>query len=243
MVTPPPRHRVKAPADNNIKTVKIAAVDYRQPKKNGHGFVLFLGSYRKSRTSYLDSITNNLKREPIDLIKQTVQINSESYTRLYAGPFASREQALLARKALFASQKINSSVSYLQPGASRFSLIEQVARTEQVDKKALFTKRTVYRKKVSPPKLKEYVVRVGSYQNKGVNSSGNLLRKINGLGKVGFQKGIEVNGKVFWRVYSGPYNSLQQAAQARQALHDNFSLPNMILMEKNPGSKWVRLDV
>ncbi|MBF0194447.1 MAG: SPOR domain-containing protein [Magnetococcales bacterium] len=199
------------------------------------GFVLFLGSYRQSKAEYLDSITDNLKQEPFDLIKQTVEINEASYTRLYAGPFASRKAADLAKKALFASKKIDSSITYLQPGVTQYS------RIEKSGSKSKYVKKSTRNSFAKSKKLDKYAIRVGSFQNVGIDSSGNLLRKIAALGGVGFQQGVKVKGKTYWRVYSGPFANLQQVNKAKDTLEKNLSLPNMAVMSKNSANRWVRV--
>ncbi len=236
MATPAPRQKVKTRIAPVVKNVKRTALSTPANVKDMQGFVLFLGSYRQSRASYLDTIIANLQKEPVDLIKQTVEINSALYTRLYAGPFADRNAAVAAKQALFDSLKITSSMTYLQPGASQFSRIERIARKVHTAGNA------AAKRDYSAANQKKYVVRVGSYQNRGVNSSGNLLRRINALGEAGFQKSIAVDGKMFWRVYSGPYTSLVQAARARKNLRDKLSLSDAILMEADADSKWTRID-
>ncbi|MBF0444408.1 MAG: SPOR domain-containing protein [Magnetococcales bacterium] len=236
IATPAPILKIKI---NSIKKRKIVNNGANKPlqvkAKSPKGFVLFLGSYRQSKAEYLQNITDNLQQEPFDLIKQTVQINSASYTRLYAGPFADRDAANVAQKALFASKKINSSVTYLQPGVTKYS------RVERSDKKFNSANNSTRNIPARPQVGEKYVIRVGSYQNLGVDSSGNLLRKIASLGGFGFQQGINVKGKTFWRVYSGPFANLQQANQAKEALEEKLSLPNMSVMSKNGGDKWVRI--
>ncbi|MBF0379616.1 MAG: SPOR domain-containing protein [Magnetococcales bacterium] len=230
MATPAPMFKAKG------RLVKNNPKQHLQAKTSSpKGFVLFLGSYRQSKAEYLQNITNNLQNEPFDLIKQTVNINNALYTRLYAGPFANRDSALKAKQALFEAQKIDSSVTYLQPGVTKYSRIE---RSDEKHKSAI---KRDYKKVTMSQVGKKYVVRVGSFQNVGVDSSGNLLRKIVSLGGVGFQQNIKVKGKSFWRVYSGPFADIKQANRAKEALKAKLNLPNMLVMSKNRANKWVRI--
>ncbi|MBF0357984.1 MAG: SPOR domain-containing protein [Magnetococcales bacterium] len=235
MVAPAPKQKYRSSSYRGIKVLsKAAPIPLHKKTVGTKGFVLFLGSYRQSKFDYMQKVIDNLQNEPLELIKQTVKINDVSYTRLYAGPFADRKAAITAKEDLFASQKINSSITFLQPGVSQYSQIEQLR------KKVGAVKRPPTQQSAGVIAGEKYVVRVGSYQNVGIDSSGNLLRKIIALGGVGFQKDIEVNGKTFWRVYSGPYVNIEQAIKARQVLEENLSLPNMVVMSKNSG-RWVKV--
>jgi hypothetical protein len=236
IATPAPVKKAKNNFIKKRKIVKNSSQNQMQAKATSpKGFVLFLGSYRQSKAEYLQTITDNLLQEPFNLIKQTVQINAASYTRLYAGPFADRNAAKMAKKALFASKKIDASITYLQPGVTKYSRIDGSG-------KKVNSVNNSTRNRTAKPQFKEkYVIRVGSYQNVGVDSSGNLLRKIVSLGGVGFQKGIKVKGKTFWRVYSGPFANLKQANQAKDALEEELSIPNILVMSKNGANRWVRI--
>lgn len=213
----------------------------------GNGFVLFLGSYRSEKGAYLRGMVDTLKSEPHPLIRQTVTINNETYTRLYAGPFASRNAAIDTKKYLFDTYKVSSSITYLQPGASQFARLERVdgpnvgsmgsspqpRRTERPP--------NLFKPEAKLTRSGHYALRLGSFSNKNGDSSGNLLRKISALGAEGFQTDVQVNGQTFWRVYSGPFSDLKEAEQARGILQQHIPLPHMTLMSQGADRQWIKI--
>ncbi|MBF0454699.1 MAG: SPOR domain-containing protein [Magnetococcales bacterium] len=231
----PPRKRGEM-ATNLDPVKKLSQSGVQSDHSQLRGFVLFLGSYRQAKSSYLKAISENLKQEAVNLIQQTIQFEDESYTRLYIGPFASREEAIVAKKALFDSQKIKSSVTYLQPGTSQFSQVKPIGSPIQ------FAQVSTPRKSLHAPQSQKYVVHLGSYQNVGVDSSGNLLKKITELGGVGFQKGTQIKGTTYWRVYSGPYYTITQATEAKNNLKRRLNLSNATLMTEGDKEGWIKVE-
>ena len=273
MATPAPVFRdvpiaaTKSPADNGVKIATSGTIPNVAPRKRSlfvksyqpikpavqqvakassggnEGFVLFLGSFGKTKANSLSSIAAKLQQHSIATIQQKVSLKTGSYTRLYAGPFADRDAAIAARNNLLANSKINSTVTYLQTGTGKFSSIKQEASTHQQAStpQEAANKAAPSKPQHSSQAWNKYVVHVGSFLNVEDDASGELLKKIIGIGGAGFQKDAKIKGKTFWRVYSGPFQNVQQATMAKRILQEQLKLKDLTLMEKSQQEGWVKL--